>query len=174
MKQRFFYCPKCGGSLGYRDYEERKRLTCFSCGYIFYENPVVVAAIVPTRRGASLGRRNSSYRGLWCILRLCRIWRRCIDAVVRSLKRKQILDKINGVYSAVHSPQSRDAYGGHMAGGGSRWQIEGTGWPDRVEYFELFLAPAGLSDRRCGDRNATGEDIHAHRVQQRVKTFILM
>ncbi len=68
--QRYFYCPKCGGALEYRMHDERQRLTCQSCGYIFYENPIVgVAAIVFNERGEILlGRRNwGDYQGLWCI-----------------------------------------------------------------------------------------------------------
>lgn len=69
MKQRFFYCPKCGANLEYRSSMERERLTCAVCAYIFYENPVVgVAVIVLNREGhILLGKRNGSYAGLWCI-----------------------------------------------------------------------------------------------------------
>ena len=69
MKQRFFYCPKCGGKLSYRNCGERNRLVCGNCSYIFYENPIVgVAAVVLDQQGRLLlGRRNSSYKGLWCI-----------------------------------------------------------------------------------------------------------
>jgi len=69
-KQRFFYCPKCGGELRYRLDAEQKRLTCQACTYIYYENPIVgVAAIVMNEAGhLLLGRRNGgAYRDLWCI-----------------------------------------------------------------------------------------------------------
>lgn len=68
--QRYFYCPKCGGVLQYRAYNERQRLTCKRCEYIFYENPIVgVAAMVFNDQGELLlGRRNCGpYKGLWCI-----------------------------------------------------------------------------------------------------------
>jgi ADP-ribose pyrophosphatase YjhB (NUDIX family) len=69
MKQRFFYCPRCGGGLSYKGDGERPRLTCGECGYIFYENPVAgVAAVVLDHGGkVLLGRRRGSYRGRWCI-----------------------------------------------------------------------------------------------------------
>lgn len=68
--QRYFYCPICGGSLIYRQYYDRQRLTCLQCDYILYENPIVgVAAIVINEQGELLlGRRTGgSYDGLWCI-----------------------------------------------------------------------------------------------------------
>jgi ADP-ribose pyrophosphatase YjhB (NUDIX family) len=69
LRQRFHYCPKCGGALSYREQGGSKRLTCRSCGFIYYENPVVgVAAVVFDDSGrVLLGRRNGSCRGLWCI-----------------------------------------------------------------------------------------------------------
>lgn len=70
LYQRFFFCPKCGGKLEYREQNERLRLTCYTCSYIFYENPVVgVAAIVMNeKKQILLGRRKSGrYKGLWCI-----------------------------------------------------------------------------------------------------------
>lgn len=70
MKQRFSFCPKCGGSLRYLPRGERQRLTCELCEYVLYENPIVgVAGIVIQDEHILLGRRsvNSTYPGLWCI-----------------------------------------------------------------------------------------------------------
>lgn len=69
-KQRFYFCPKCSGPLAYQLQKGHSRLTCQTCGYIFYENPVVgVAGILLNLRGeVLLGKRLSTrYRGLWCI-----------------------------------------------------------------------------------------------------------
>lgn len=69
-KQRFFYCPKCGGKLRYQLQAEQQRLTCQACSYIHYENPIVgVAAIVMNEAGhLLLGRRKGgAYKDLWCI-----------------------------------------------------------------------------------------------------------
>ncbi|HWR44569.1 NUDIX hydrolase [Sporomusa sp.] len=69
-KQRFNFCPKCGGQLNVRQVGERERLVCNKCAYTLYENPIVgVAAIVRQNGTVLLGRRapNASYSGLWCI-----------------------------------------------------------------------------------------------------------
>ncbi|MBP8036648.1 MAG: NUDIX hydrolase [Negativicutes bacterium] len=70
-RQRFSYCPKCGGLLQYAAVHSRERLKCNCCNYIMYENPIVgVAVILQDSSGAVLlGRRekSASYPGLWCI-----------------------------------------------------------------------------------------------------------
>jgi 8-oxo-dGTP diphosphatase len=68
--QRFYFCPKCGGALHYRQAGERERLVCDACGYTVYENPIVgVAAIIRQNGAILLGRRaaNASFSGKWCI-----------------------------------------------------------------------------------------------------------
>lgn len=70
MLQRYFFCPMCGGKLNYKNYQGVYRLTCSSCTYIFYENPVVgVASIVMDGQNRILlGRRaRGDYEGMWCI-----------------------------------------------------------------------------------------------------------
>lgn len=70
MKQRFWFCPKCGGRLGYKKMDDRPRLICGQCSYVLYENPVVgVAGIVLKNNKILLGRRaaGSTCPGLWCI-----------------------------------------------------------------------------------------------------------
>lgn len=70
LKQRFFYCPKCGGKLNYRQQADQQRLTCEACAHIHYENPIVgVAAILINESGQLLlGRRKGGdYKDLWCI-----------------------------------------------------------------------------------------------------------
>lgn len=63
------YCPRCSGPLEERElpFEDRPRLACDRCGYIFYLNPKVVAGTIPEqddkiyllRRG--LGPRRGSW-----------------------------------------------------------------------------------------------------------------
>ncbi len=147
MKQRFFFCPKCGGGLEYRDCEGRERLTCSDCGYILYENPVVgVAAIVFNRDGRILlGRRNGSYRGLWCIpCGYVEYDEDVFDAVVREFKEETGLDiKINGVFtvqSNFHNPELHTVgiwFRAEVVGG----ELKAGGDLDEVGYFELSTPP---------------------------------
>lgn len=113
MKQRFFYCPKCGGNLQYKEQGERQRLTCSTCSYIFYENPVVgVAAVVINDRGhILLGRRNGSYRGLWCIpCGYVEYDEDVSEAIIREFKEETNLEiRIKGVFSVqsnFHNPET--------------------------------------------------------------------
>ncbi|MCL6611307.1 MAG: NUDIX domain-containing protein [Peptococcaceae bacterium] len=112
MNQRFFFCPKCGGGLGYVRHGPRQRLTCGRCGYIFYENPAVgVAAIVMDEKGRILlGRRTGTYRGLWCIpCGYVEYDEDVYEAVIREFKEETNLDiKVTGIFSVLsnfHNPE---------------------------------------------------------------------
>ncbi|GBF32379.1 NUDIX hydrolase [Desulfocucumis palustris] len=147
MEQRFFYCPKCGSGLFYKQYGERQRLTCESCAYIFYENPVVgVAAVVFDRSGRILlGRRRSSYPGLWCIpCGYVEYDEDVYEAVVREFKEETNLDiKITGilaVHSNFHNPESHTVgiwFGADITGGELKAQSD----LDRVGFFDPGGAP---------------------------------
>ena len=147
MKQRFFYCPKCGGNLEYRNYMERERLTCTVCEYIFYENPVVgVAVIVLNCDGQILlGRRTGSYRGLWCIpCGYVEYDEDVFDAAAREFKEETNLDvKINRVYtvqSNFHNPETHTVgiwFLAEVTGG----ELEALADLDEVGYFDLADPP---------------------------------
>ena len=53
------YCHQCGAAVGrrYVPEEERERLVCESCGMIHYQNPRIVAAVIPERAGGVGGRQ---------------------------------------------------------------------------------------------------------------------
>ncbi|MCL6639488.1 MAG: NUDIX hydrolase [Firmicutes bacterium] len=147
MQQRFFYCPVCGGALEYRPQAGRERLTCRSCGYIFYENPVAgVAAVVFDEDGrVLLGRRNGSYRGLWCIpCGYVEYDEDVYDAVVREFKEETGLDiKVTGILSVqsnFHNPQAHTVgiwFSAEIAGGEARAQED----LDEVAFFDLEALP---------------------------------
>lgn len=63
------FCVRCAGALAVRwvAAEKSKRLVCEKCGNIFYQNPKVVGATLPVRRGkVYLARRDiEPSRGLW-------------------------------------------------------------------------------------------------------------
>jgi ADP-ribose pyrophosphatase YjhB (NUDIX family) len=113
INKRFFFCPKCGGKLEYLRHDDRLRLTCISCSYIFYENPIVgVAAIILNEEGQILlGRRKSGkYEGMWCIP--CGYLEYDEDVyagVMRETKEETNLDiepvKVFSVQSNFHEPE---------------------------------------------------------------------
>jgi 8-oxo-dGTP diphosphatase len=146
-KQRFFYCPKCGGKLFYRKYPERSRLTCDRCHYIFYENPVVgVAAIILNdRREILLGRRTGSYRGYWCIP--CGYVEYEEDvylACIREYKEETGLDiAVTGVFtvqSNFHNPEMHTV-GIWLQASITGGQLQAGGDLDAAGYFPLTAPP---------------------------------
>ncbi|WP_134217386.1 MULTISPECIES: NUDIX hydrolase [Pelotomaculum] len=147
MKQRFFYCPKCGGRLNYKEQGERQRLTCSVCSYILYENPVVgVAAVVANDRGQILlGRRNGSYRGLWCIpCGYVEYDEDVCEAIVREYKEETNLDiRLKGVFSVqsnFHNPETHTVgiwFKAEVTGGELMAQAD----LDQVGYFALDDLP---------------------------------
>lgn len=112
-KQRFFYCPYCGGKLAYRLVDKIQRLKCLSCASILYENPIVgmAAIIFDDHKHLLLGKRKSgTYQGLWCIP--CGYLEYDEDihtGVKREIKEETNLDiEIDQVYSVqsnMHNPQ---------------------------------------------------------------------
>jgi len=87
-------------------------LTCISCGYLLYENPVVGVAgiILNDKRQILLGRRNrGEYAGHWCIpCGYVEYHEDVYDAVRRELKEESNLDievvKPFTVQSNFHDP----------------------------------------------------------------------
>lgn len=66
VSMRYQFCPKCGGEL-YGE-ENQNQPHCISCGFIFYQNPIVgVAAIVIQNQKILLGKRKTSFKDQWCI-----------------------------------------------------------------------------------------------------------
>ncbi|TLS50806.1 NUDIX hydrolase [Paenibacillus antri] len=62
---RYSYCPKCGSSLRLN---EKNRLVCKGCSFVFYQNPTVGVAMILIRNGkVLLGRKRGRYSGQWCV-----------------------------------------------------------------------------------------------------------
>lgn len=63
------YCPRCSHALERRLLEERERLVCGECGYIFYLNPKVAAGALVEREGRVLLVRRGvdPARGHWAL-----------------------------------------------------------------------------------------------------------
>lgn len=63
------YCPLCGTQLVIRSQSREGRLSCPSCGWIYYADPKVAAAVlVEQNNQVLLARRvNEPSRGLWSL-----------------------------------------------------------------------------------------------------------
>jgi 8-oxo-dGTP diphosphatase len=63
----FYFCPKCGSSLKTEKIEEKDRLVCTSCSYIFYQNSKPTVAVLLEKDGMlMLTRRNiNPFKGFW-------------------------------------------------------------------------------------------------------------
>jgi len=147
-KQRFYFCPKCGGELAYRPGRERERLVCGRCGYVLYENPVVgVAAIVLADGKILLGRRAAgvSYAGQWCIpCGYVEYDEDVTDAVKREFYEETGLAiETDGVFTALsnwHDPETHTVgiwFWARVAGGALRPGDD----LDAVEWFALDAPP---------------------------------
>jgi 8-oxo-dGTP diphosphatase len=146
--QRFHYCPKCGGTLSARNQRETPRLTCGSCSYIMYENPVVgVAAIViNAERQLLLGRRKGGeYGDLWCIpCGYVEYHEDVYQGIIREFKEETNLDisidRVFTVQSNFHDPNCHSVgiwflasvCGGHIAAGDDL---------SEVAFFDLHTIP---------------------------------
>lgn len=51
QEMRYTFCPKCGGRLGLNERNEIARPACTTCGFIFYQNPIVSVAAILIRDG---------------------------------------------------------------------------------------------------------------------------
>lgn len=64
------FCAECGGPVEVRGKEGRARETCSSCGYVYYHNPVPVAAnvVLSAEREVLLVKRaREPNQGMWCL-----------------------------------------------------------------------------------------------------------
>lgn len=147
LQQRFFFCPKCGGKLEYKCRGKQYRLTCRSCGYVMYENPVVgVAAIImDDRNRILLGRRNNTYKGLWCIpCGYVEYHEDVYTAVRREFKEETNLDiEVTGVFtvqSNFHNPEEHTVgiwFQAVVVGG----SLKAGDDLDQLGYFDLDAVP---------------------------------
>jgi 8-oxo-dGTP diphosphatase len=147
-KQRFHFCPKCGGRLGWQRRHDRERLACGACGYMMYENPVVgVAAIVMEEGRLLLGRRASwsTYPGKWCIpCGYVEYDEDVYDAIKREFREETGLTiEPAGVYTVLsnwHNPEAHTVgiwFSATVTGG----QLRAGDDLDEVGYFPLDGVP---------------------------------
>ena len=134
--------PKCGGNLLYKNYEERKRLTCSVCG-IFMKTRIGVAVIVLSEDGQPTGQKQQLWP--WCIpCGYVEYDEDVYEAAMREFKEETNLDVIiKGVYTVLsnfHNPETHTVGIWFMADivGGT---LQARADLDEVGYFDLTRPP---------------------------------
>jgi len=69
MEEELVYCPRCGQTLGREMRFGRARPVCPHCGWIYFADPKVAAAVLIEQDGRVLlvRRANEPFRGLWTL-----------------------------------------------------------------------------------------------------------
>jgi ADP-ribose pyrophosphatase YjhB (NUDIX family) len=123
------YCLKCGGALRERFLREegRPRRVCRACGFIAYENPKLVAATLPVRRGrlCLLRRDIEPSRGFWTFPAGYMEMNESVEeAAVRETREeircRVVLEGLHGVYSYADSGVVTVVYRARVVGPGPR------------------------------------------------------
>ena len=127
MHAKPLYCPQCGaGSLEYRvpEGDAKRRHCCARCGYIIYQNPLVVAgAILEWRGGLLLCRRSIKPRlGRWTLPAGFMENHETVEDCARRECLEEANARIEGLrlfslHSLPHVSQVYVMYAGTLAGG---------------------------------------------------------
>lgn len=69
MEQEVKYCPRCGTAVEFLDRFGQERPVCPHCGWTYFADPKVAAAILIEKEGRVLlvRRINEPFRGLWSL-----------------------------------------------------------------------------------------------------------
>lgn len=156
MARPYQFCPCCGTPLQQRLLQQRQRLVCPGCAFVFWQNPVVGVAVILLRHLPGqdtqilLARRaRGPYKGAWCIP--CGYVE--YDEDVRQAAQREFHEEtglvvevgaVYAVHSNFHNPAS------HSVGIWFRGTVlSGTLRPDddvdQVAYVALHRVPEALA-----------------------------
>jgi 8-oxo-dGTP diphosphatase len=141
------YCPRCGTSLSVRQEFGRQRPVCPNCGWIYFADPKVAAAILLEEKGRVLlvRRLNEPFRGSWSLpagfvdaeedpARAAE--RECLEETGLTVRVTRVLHVIAG----REHPRGADfviVYGGQILEG----ELRAGDDADRAEWFERGALP---------------------------------
>jgi ADP-ribose pyrophosphatase YjhB (NUDIX family) len=124
MRSRVKFCPQCATALVSEPVAGRDRPSCPSCGFVYYEDPKLVAVAVISIDGKLvLGRRSiNPRRGYWSFPSgYVNRGEAVHDAAVREVAEETNLvvevDRLLGLYSEADNPIVLAVYVAHQVGG---------------------------------------------------------
>lgn len=148
------YCPRCGTLLMQQIAFGRERLVCPNCGWVYFEDPKVAAAIVLEHEGRVLlvRRVNEPFRGAWSLpagfvdaredpARAAE--RECLEETGLTVRATRVLDIVAG----REHPRGADfviVYGGEIISG----QLLAGDDADLAQWFDRADLPPSRFERR--------------------------
>jgi 8-oxo-dGTP diphosphatase len=115
MGERFRYCPVCGSALEERrvDPDDKRRLACVSCDYIYYNNPTPAAGVIllEDSRLLLVERKFEPRAGMWTLpAGFMEAEEDAATCAVRETREETNLDvevvRLFDVYSALDDPRA--------------------------------------------------------------------
>lgn len=115
MTVTFRHCPVCGGDLETRHLDDRDRLVCSQCGFVFYQNPAPAAGVIVVDDDGRLlwvQRKFEPRKGLWTLpAGFVEFDEHVEECAVRETKEETGLDvELTGLfnaYMAMDDPRTR-------------------------------------------------------------------
>jgi ADP-ribose pyrophosphatase YjhB (NUDIX family) len=103
----FIYCPRCGAKVNHEEKFGQVRPVCPQCGFIYFQDPKVAAAVLIEKENLVLlvRRVNEPFRGLWTLPAgfvnagedpAQAAARECLEETGLIVKIKKVLDVIAG------------------------------------------------------------------------------
>ena len=110
------FCSECGGSIQERCEDGRIREACVSCGYVYYHNPLPVAAnvVLNAQREVLLVKRaREPGRGLWCLpMGFAEVGESIGEAAARELEEEAGIT--GNVVALLHADSYRSSFYGDL------------------------------------------------------------
>ncbi len=148
MEQEVKYCPRCGTAVAFLDRFGHERPVCPHCGWTYFADPKVAAAILIEKEGLVLlvRRINEPFRGLWSLpagfvdagedpARAAE--RECLEETGLTVQATRVLDVIAG----REHPRGADfiiVYRGLVLGG----ELQAADDADQADWFDRAHLPA--------------------------------